>query len=86
MRHRRRRRRSMPRLNALSRAFNDLSSQHLEFERCEVSGYGDRANASCNGRAAFAPKVGTPVSMRRQWRFKLRRADGLWTIESTDVR
>jgi hypothetical protein len=71
---------------ALTRAFNGLSSQHLEYERCVVSGNDDQATVWCKGRAAYAPKVGQPWSAPREWLFQVRRASDVWRIESTETK
>ncbi|HEX2443592.1 MAG TPA: hypothetical protein VHJ77_06565 [Vicinamibacterales bacterium] len=71
---------------ALARAFNGLSSQHLEYERCVVSGNGDEARVWCKGRAAYAPKVGRPWSAPREWLFQVRRDADVWRIESTETK
>jgi hypothetical protein len=71
---------------ALSRAFNGLSSQHLEYERCVVSGSGDQATVWCKGRAAYAPKVGQPWSAPREWLFQVRRDAEVWRIASTETK
>jgi hypothetical protein len=71
---------------ALTRAFNGLSSQHLEYERCVVSGNDDEATVWCKGRAAYAPKVGQPWSAPREWLFQVRRAADVWRIESTETK
>jgi hypothetical protein len=71
---------------ALTRAFNGLSSQHLEYERCVVSGSGDQATVWCKGRAAYAPKVGQPWSAQREWLFQVRRDADVWRIESTETK
>ena len=71
---------------ALTRAFNGLSSQHLEYERCVVSGNGDQATVWCKGRAVYAPKVGQPWSSPREWLFQVRRDAEVWRIESTETK
>jgi hypothetical protein len=71
---------------ALTRAFNGLSSQHLEYERCVVSGSADQATVWCKGRAAYAPKVGQPWSSSREWLFQVRRDADVWRIESTETK
>ena len=73
---------------ALSRAFDQLEQQDLELETCDVSVTGARAVASCSGTARYVPKVGTRKERieRRQWRFTLRQANGLWVIDSVDAR
>ena len=67
---------------ALQRAFAGLSSQGIEFDRCDVTVQADEANAECNGRASYVRKVGTrePLTERRQWVFRLRRAGERWEI------
>lgn len=73
---------------ALARAFSGLNSQTLEFGRCEVTPIGgDRARATCDGRAAFVPKVGsqTPRMEPRRWTFTLQRDGEAWRILQAQV-
>jgi hypothetical protein len=69
---------------ALARAFDQLSEQRVSFTRCEIRPEGgDRAQASCTGRATWVPKVGdrTPRAEARTWRFALTREGNDWVID-----
>jgi hypothetical protein len=69
---------------ALERAFQDLKSQDLRFDRCDLTVDGGRAQAACSGRATYVPRVGnpTPKAMPREWTFELKKLDQRWTIAS----
>jgi hypothetical protein len=73
---------------ALARAFQNLSSQNLSFDDCEIDIRGVVANASCRGQASYAPKVGNrePRTESRTWRFELRRDGDAWKIENAEAR
>jgi hypothetical protein len=69
---------------ALARAFDQLSEQSVTFSRCDIRPEGgDRAQASCTGRATWVPKVGdrSPREEARTWRFALTREGDEWVIE-----
>ena len=73
---------------ALSRAFDQMDSQVLQFERCDIAVSGDRANASCSGDASYVPKVGNrnTRTTERHWNFELRRAGDRWVIAEVQMR
>jgi hypothetical protein len=73
---------------ALARAFEGLESQGIVFEHCNVAVAGEDATAACAGRAQYVPKVGSrePLVERRQWTFRLRKADGEWQITRAEAR
>ena len=73
---------------ALSKAFDQLASQAIEFTACDVSVTGERARAVCGGHASFVPKVGRRDARRaaREWRFQLRRAGDGWIIAGMEMR
>ena len=72
---------------ALSRAFGGLTSQRIEFERCDIWRDAQAAFASCAGRASYVPKVGSAQNdVPRAWHFRLQRRPVGWTIESAEVR
>ena len=72
---------------ALSRAFGGLTSQRIEFERCDVWRDAQAALASCPGRASYVPKVGSAQNdVPRAWHFRFQRRPVGWTIESAEVR
>jgi hypothetical protein len=72
---------------ALRRAFEQLSSQSIALNRCEVNASGDTAEAVCVGRATWVPKVGdrSAKSEPRTWRFALGRDQGEWVIDRVQV-
>lgn len=73
---------------ALSRAFDRLAAQKLEFNGCDIAVTGARASALCDGWARYTPKVGnkSPYVEPRHWKFNLRRVDAGWVIEEVDAR
>jgi hypothetical protein len=72
---------------ALARAFGGLTSQRIEFERCDIWRDAQAAFASCSGRASYVPKVGRAQNdVPRAWHFQFRRRAVGWTIESAEVR
>jgi hypothetical protein len=75
-------------VRALTRAFGDLQSQRVDFERCDIDVAGTTsARASCVGRAAFVRKVGsqTPVVEPRRWAFDLQKGTNGWRITGTKI-
>jgi tetratricopeptide (TPR) repeat protein len=73
---------------ALASAFNDLSSQSVSFENCDINVRGAVANASCIGQQSYVVKVGDrePRTEPRLWRFELRRDGDAWRIENAEMR
>ena len=73
---------------ALSRAFQNLASQHVSFDACDIDIRGAVANASCRGQASYVGKVGSrePRTEARTWQFELRRRGDAWLIEGVDAR
>jgi hypothetical protein len=73
---------------ALARAFQNLSSQDVSFDNCDIRIQGQVANASCHGQASYVGKVGSrePRTESRTWRFELRREGDGWLIEGVDAR
>jgi hypothetical protein len=72
---------------ALARAFDGLTSQRIEFERCDIWRDAQAAFATCAGRASYVPKVGRAQNdVPRSWHFRFRRRPVGWTIESAEVR
>jgi hypothetical protein len=69
---------------ALTRAFEGLQSQSLDFEACTVDAIGMSAHAVCRGSARYVPRIGSraPRAEPRVWTFRLRKDGGDWTIES----
>jgi hypothetical protein len=69
---------------ALARAFDDLASQTLIFDSCDVRVIGAAASATCRGSARYVPKIGSR-DLRvepRTWTFTLRKSGGDWAIET----
>jgi hypothetical protein len=73
---------------ALARAFQDLASQSVSFNNCDIDIRGAVANASCSGEASYVVKVGSrePRTEPRLWRFELRRDGEAWKIENAETR
>jgi hypothetical protein len=75
-------------VRALTRAFGDLQSQRVDFERCDIDVAGaTSARASCVGQAAFVRRVGsqTPVVEPRRWAFDLQKGTGGWRITGARI-
>ena len=74
-------------VRGLRRAFDQLSTQNITFNRCEENASGETAQAVCTGRATWVPKVGdrSPKSEPRTWRFALGRDQGQWVIDGVQV-
>lgn len=73
----------------LQRAFDQLSEQSIEFDKCTIDlTTTSRAAASCSGRASIIRKVGGGDlrSEARQWTFHLSRANEGWTIDRVESR
>jgi hypothetical protein len=71
----------------LTRAFGGLTSQRIEFARCDIWRDAQAAFATCSGTASYAPKVGRAQNdVPRSWHFRFRRRAAGWTIESAEVR
>ena len=75
-------------VRALSRAFDSLASQRLQFDDCQFEIAGEAATAQCRGSATYTPKVGNRVARLepRQWTFQLRKMDEGWKIQSAQAR
>lgn len=73
---------------ALTRAFSDLRSQELRFDRCELDVNGSDALADCRGEATYIQRVGSqrPRTAQREWKFNLKKQDDGWTIASAQIR
>jgi hypothetical protein len=71
-------------VDALSRAFDDLQSQELRFDHCDVVVDGARARAECTGEAIYVPRIADSLSssVARAWTFELTRQRQRWTIAS----
>jgi hypothetical protein len=69
---------------ALARAFDDLESQHLSFDSCEVQVHGESAAAACRGTTRYVTKVGSrdPRTESRVWNFTLRKDGTGWKIDT----
>ena len=72
---------------SLERAFESLESQRVSLGSCSISMSGARAQATCQGRSTWTPKVGSGTqSSARTWRFDLTNAGGTWKITRADAR
>jgi hypothetical protein len=72
---------------ALARAFNNLQSQRVSLNQCDVSVSGASARAECDGSATWVPKVGgSGRTESRRWLFDLRQASGAWQIVRAEAR
>jgi len=71
----------------LSRAFGQLQRQQLIFDACNVEVIGQRAEASCGGRASYVPRVGSKTARVevRRWAFTLRKTGSGWIIETIEL-
>jgi hypothetical protein len=73
---------------ALERAFDQLQSQVIKFDHCEINLAGARAVASCQGQASTVRKMGSR-GLRiepRQWTFALNRVNDAWLIQNVSTR
>jgi DNA-binding response OmpR family regulator len=79
-----------PTLNtrALTRAFEGLKAQALEFSHCRVAMEPSEATAICGGSASYVPRVGRQDTRTepREWTFHLRKTDRDWLIAKAEVR
>ena len=79
-----------PSLNtrALTRAFEGLKAQALEFSNCRVAMELPEATAICGGSASYVPRVGRQATRTepREWTFHLRKIDRDWLIAKAEVR
>jgi hypothetical protein len=74
--------------SALERAFAQLDSQMLRFDRCDVDVDDEGGIATCAGQARWVPRVGTrdPKREARTWRFELARNGDDWIITRAEAR
>jgi hypothetical protein len=72
---------------ALARAFSDLSSQSMSFDRCDVNVTGPTAHASCRGRASYVVKIGSQERHNepRTVRFDLKQDGDAWKIVKAET-
>jgi hypothetical protein len=77
-------------VSALSRAFEGLKAQHLEFERCDLNVSSRSATAVCSGSTSIVRRVGNadPITAAQLWVFRLKRLEPSadWTIESVSTK
>ncbi len=73
---------------ALSKAFDQLEEQSLQFDSCAIHATGTVAEASCTGTAMYIPSVGkrTEHVDARKWSFQFRQIRGVWVIASVTSR
>jgi hypothetical protein len=69
---------------ALQRAFEELASQRLTFDACDVQVRSSTGTAVCRGSARYVPKVGSrePRVEPRVWTFALRKVGEDWRIDT----
>ena len=69
---------------ALSRAFDGLESQALDFKACYIQLRGATADVLCTGSTRYVPKVGSrePRVDPLAWNFTLRKKATDWEIET----
>jgi hypothetical protein len=72
---------------ALARAFDQLHSEDLTFDSCQVTVTGATAVAACGGTTEYVPKVGSksPRVERNRWRISLLRSADQWVVTKVDV-
>jgi hypothetical protein len=75
-------------MRALNRAFDQLQSQHLQFDHCDIQLAGSRAFGFCHGYAQMVRKAGSqdPRTEPRQWTFTLGEVKDHWVILGVDAR
>jgi len=74
---------------ALARAFHDLKSQALVFDRCDVSLATARAaRAACRGRATYETRAGEQSARTEhlEWTFQLQKMNEEWRIVKASAR
>jgi hypothetical protein len=73
---------------ALSRAFERLEEQRIEFDKCQITIEGRQAVAACDGHTRYVPRVGnrSPRTEARQWTFTLLRHEQEWLIDRVETR
>ena len=73
---------------ALSRAFDQIASQSVDFYSCGIEINGATAEANCTGAVTFVPKVGSksPQTESRRWTFFLRRVNDKWVLDRVVAR
>lgn len=73
---------------ALGRAFSELRSQRVTFDRCDISIDGQHGLAACTGATTYVPRVGTPTPRTepREWTFRLEKGrDDAWRIATARI-
>jgi len=72
---------------ALARAFDNLTSQRVALQDCNVDVSGSTARANCSGNASWIPKVGGGErKASRKWTFDLSESNGAWRITHVQAR
>ena len=73
---------------ALSRAFDALESQSIEFDDCTVHFAGAEARAACVGNITYVPKIGrrSARTVNRHWNFVMKRNSDGWMIADAQMR
>jgi hypothetical protein len=73
---------------ALGRAFGNLRSQQVTFDRCETRVSEPTGEMDCRGVITYVPRVGGPDQRTesRQWRFRMEKKGDSWVIGSATAR
>ena len=68
---------------ALTRAFDGLANQDVDFDRCDIDATAARGSAVCIGTVRYRPNVGNGAerSERITWTFDLARSGEDWRID-----
>ena len=70
-----------PSISALSRAFDNLTSQHVALQACTDCVMVRPRRANCSGTASWSAKwAAASARSARQWTFNLNQAEGGWRI------
>jgi hypothetical protein len=79
-----------PSLNrpALTRAFDGLAGQDVDFDRCDIDATAARGSAVCVGTVRYRPNVGSGAEHadRITWTFDLARSGEDWLIDRLSAR
>jgi hypothetical protein len=73
---------------ALTRAFDDLANQDVDFDRCDIDATAARGSAVCVGTVRYRPSIGDggERSDRITWTFDLARSGEDWRIDRISAR
>jgi hypothetical protein len=70
-------------VRGLSRAFEAIEEQKLEFDSCTITPIGSTASATCVGTVQYIPKYGNRTMRveKRRWEFRLFERNEAWFID-----